>query len=385
MIRLKKDERYSFSLSYKFHDYLSVCPSFFLLDKDTLPCDPCDYEYCRTCIKHNPNRAVLRVAIRDWRQMFSSLFEAVDSFDMFSNYSKSLVLKIYPQIEDRIRVTYHKALLSENAAPFQQPEEIEEIRIAFVGRFNTSKGSSFFRDLTGTFLSNGIPARFYLVGFNSTDRPLQDITPLGKYERDNLGEILTQNKINLVVYSSINNETFSYVAQELMLLQVPLVVFPCGAPQERIRGQYEFGEVAESVTLEALCDATLRLIDRLFVQRDDYVCLPEKLKEELAGFKDAELELQYPSRQPYIAPEPPAPPAPPVPEAPLAEPKHGVAQYFSMTANPPFGTKEAMEIYINKRIPFLFKKTATRIPADKRRMGIKEAIKIRLIKSLLKE
>lgn len=52
--------------------------------------------------------------------------------------------------------------------------------------------------------------------------------------------------------------------------------------------------------------------------------------------------------------------------------------------NAPFGVKEALAIWINKRLPFLFKKTAQKFPPQVRTIGVRDAFKIWRTKRLLR-
>ena len=49
----------------------------------------------------------------------------------------------------------------------------------------------------------------------------------------------------------------------------------------------------------------------------------------------------------------------------------------------PLGVKEALAIAVNKRMPFLFRKTARRFPPETRTVGLREAIKIWRLKKIL--
>ena len=281
LLNIKSHCNCSFHMSYAFHDYLSVCPSFFLIDNNNYPCNPGDIVYCERCIKQNDARAVHRVSIHRWRHMFKSLFSEIDEFYLFSYYSKNIVLKIYPEIENRIKVVYHEPLIDVNGKEYSQPKLIKDIRIAFVGSYQMVKGSLYFEDLIETFTINRIPASFYLAGTVFTDVVHRSITNLGPYNRNDLGEILADAKINIVVFPSIANETFSYVCQELMILKVPIVVFPNGAPQERIkREKYIYGEIANDVSVESLCDSTIKLLKRLCTDEVDYQVSP-LIKDEI--------------------------------------------------------------------------------------------------------
>lgn len=49
----------------------------------------------------------------------------------------------------------------------------------------------------------------------------------------------------------------------------------------------------------------------------------------------------------------------------------------------PYGLKDALAIYVNKKIPFLFRKTAAKFPKETRSIGLKEAIKIWFLKRVI--
>ena len=249
---------------YKFHDYLSVCPSFFLIDSDHKPCDPLGGK-CKDCLRMSNTRAVKRDHISKWRFVFDEFFKTVDCCQFFSEYSKSLVCKVYPQVEERAEVKYHSALLTGKDSGFIQSSYKGKWNIAFVGNFCMEKGAEYFISMQKDFETKGIVSRFIVIGENNSGSQLNNIEVLGKYTRENLGKILTENEVHFVLYPSINNETFSYVAQELMCLHVPFVVFPCGAPQERIRKEnYGLAQIADDVSMAGLYDATEALVEKVY-------------------------------------------------------------------------------------------------------------------------
>jgi glycosyltransferase involved in cell wall biosynthesis len=69
---------------------------------------------------------------------------------------------------------------------------------------------------------------------------------------------------------SIWPETFSFVAEELMSMQVPLCCFDLGAPAERVR-EYGLGRVIRETDAEAALDAAGALLRsmRERTRRDD--------------------------------------------------------------------------------------------------------------------
>ena len=57
----------------------------------------------------------------------------------------------------------------------------------------------------------------------------------GNYRRDDLVDLIEAHRINMFFFPSVCPETFSYVIEEMILLDVPIVAFDLGAPGERLR------------------------------------------------------------------------------------------------------------------------------------------------------
>jgi len=73
----------------------------------------------------------------------------------------------------------------------------------------------------------------------------------GRYEREQLPDIIAQEQIDIFLIPSICPETFSYTTQEIMMMQMPLMVFDVGAPAERV-AHYEKGHVLPHPDVEAI-------------------------------------------------------------------------------------------------------------------------------------
>lgn len=252
-----------FKLNYYFHDYLCVCPSSFLMNSDNNPCNRYLGDTCNKCLENNKNSIIRRNNIVKWRRIFEDLFDVVDEFVFFSNYTKDIISSVYKQTLNGI-VVEHKALLADDAEKYIKPNKDKTIRIAFVGNYCIPKGALLF-EKTINLLKIKYRIETYIIGYSSIPVPKEFIIK-GKYERNDLGKILTQNKINVVIYPSIDNETFSYVVQELMLLNVPFTLFDCGAPAERvIDKKYELAEIAKEINAQSMCEAVGKLIGKIWV------------------------------------------------------------------------------------------------------------------------
>jgi hypothetical protein len=58
----------------------------------------------------------------------------------------------------------------------------------------------------------------------------------GTYRQEDLVDLIEGNGINMCFFPSICPETFSYVTEEMIRLDLPIVAFDLGAPGERLRG-----------------------------------------------------------------------------------------------------------------------------------------------------
>lgn len=252
-----------YKINYAFHDYLSICPSYFLLDETGFPCEVNKNGVCKKCLNNNPYKVVNRNDVDRWRDKYKELFDVVDEFMFFSEYTKNIVLNIYPNISNRCIVKEHKCLLSENHSLYQRPVRKQGyLNVGFVGHFGKTKGADLYIELIDR-LKKEYKVKSVIIGYADDEYKL-DYKITGRYNRDDLGYLLTENKIDLVIMPSYSNETFSYTVQELMVLNVPIVVFECGAPASRIKKEkYELAEIAEEVSVKALYEATKRLIKKL--------------------------------------------------------------------------------------------------------------------------
>lgn len=259
LISVKKNNNIIYT--YLFHDYLCICPSSFLLNDNNEPCANYLLDKCSSCLKNNKNSIIKRFSIEEWRKKFESLFDVVDKFIFFSEYSKAIISKVFCATKSGT-VIEHKSLLDEYATPYIKPRKEETIRIAFVGEYCYPKGAKIFEN-TIKLLKNNFKIKTYIIG-NSVIKTPRDYIVTGKYERNNLGKILSENKINLVIYPSIDNETFSYVAQELMQLNVPFTLFKCGAPYERVKNKkYNLAIVANETSADSMYQAVRKLISKI--------------------------------------------------------------------------------------------------------------------------
>ena len=76
-----------------------------------------------------------------------------------------------------------------------------------------------------------------VVVIGTLDLPVKSerLRVTGTYRHEDLVDLVEANGINLFFFPSIWPETFSYVTEEMVRLEVPIVAFDLGAPGDRLR------------------------------------------------------------------------------------------------------------------------------------------------------
>ena len=95
----------------------------------------------------------------------------------------------------------------------------------------------------------GIP----LIGEMSEDLKSDHFHLTGRYERKELPNIIKNEQIDIFLIPSIVPETFSYTTQEIMMMEMPLMVFNLGAPAERV-SHYDKGYVIDNISAQGVLD-----------------------------------------------------------------------------------------------------------------------------------
>ena len=257
-------KNYNISYEYVFHDYLSLCSSFFLMDNNNDFCYLPDMKKCNECLKENPNRTVMIRDITTWRELWGGFLENVDKLTVFSNSTKSLVLKVYPQLN--LEVKEHSTLVS-YSNKYMTPIKKDPLIIGCFGAFSESKGALKIIELAGILKDKYPDAKILIYGhvyMDIVDLP-GNIIFMGLYDKNKLPDILIENSITLVFFASIYSETFSYVVQELMLAEAPIVCFDIGAPAERIkRESYQPSCTAPEISAYSAMECIEKLYNKLY-------------------------------------------------------------------------------------------------------------------------
>lgn len=238
------------------HDYFLWCENFFLLsplkgDRFSFCLFEEDETLCAECLKKSKDIWELiykqpwngekfsKAHVAERRSSISKILGNSDLIISPTEYVRDSFLGIYPAINpDRMVVLehgLHKIINTHHRYPCKYSKKL---RIAFLGGFKYEKGSIYFNELLETIKDNRI--EFYIIGKLETPLKTQDFSNLkviGQYKREELGDILFREGIELVMLLSPWAETFSYTLSESIMNGIPVIASDIGALRERVSRQ----------------------------------------------------------------------------------------------------------------------------------------------------
>lgn len=267
---LHLQQRSGARLTVLFHDYFPVCPSIFLISPRGRYCGIPDAATCRRCMPQNPGLPELLLHYRHydpilWRQVWECLLLVADEMTAFSQASADIVRKVWPWVDaSRRQVVPHQAEPL-NAEPVVV-RNTQGLHIGIVGQLGFHKGIDVITALAKAIRRRKKDVRISVIG--SVEAPVDSrvISQSGPYKREDLPRLIAESGANVMLFPSVWPETFSYVVQELMALNLPLACFDMGAPAERVR-TYAKGLILEDADAEALLDQLLAFFERQYASR----------------------------------------------------------------------------------------------------------------------
>ncbi len=244
-------------LTVAVHDYFAVCPSFVLLNADGRYCGIPDLAECSACMKrHQASYVNLSppTEIPPWRAVWGRCLQAADEVRCFSNSTRQLLQRAYPGLDpERISVIPHRV----DYRPARPPrlDHAAPLVVGIIGQISAQKGALVVRELVAQLPRDRPEARVVVIGTLDVALKSDRLRVTGTYRQEDLVDLIESNGINMCFFPSICPETFSYVTEEMIRLDLPIVAFDLGAPGERLR---EYGkarlcsEVSASAALALL-------------------------------------------------------------------------------------------------------------------------------------
>lgn len=184
---------------------------------------------CKTCIAKFRKIPVNVDFVSEYQDAyFNFLNNIADKIIVFSNSTKNIYLRFYPNVENKIQVIPH------TLTPLRKVkvEQHEVINIAVLGNITLPKGSLVLKQVD-KIIQKHKNLNLKLIGKCNSVK-FKNIKVLGSYKIEDLPDIMEQEQIDIVFIPSICPETFSYTASEALSMGIPIACFNIGAPVEKI-------------------------------------------------------------------------------------------------------------------------------------------------------
>jgi len=243
------------------HDFYMACPSHFLLNAQGVYCGVPDEAVCRRCLPANQQGFAALFAAHDigqWRALWGMALAAADEIRAFSGNSRQLLRRAYPQLDEaRITLLPHQpAPLPAAARQLVLPSQRAVLRIGVVGHIGHPKGAQVVAALSREIARRRLEVAIVVIGTIEAAGAPSVLRATGSYRHEQLPALIAEAGVNVMLFPSIVPETFSYVVQELMELNLPVACFDLGAPAERLAA-YDKGRVLDTTEAAPLLDALL--------------------------------------------------------------------------------------------------------------------------------
>ena len=239
-------------VSFRGHDFQSLCPCFTLIDCDGNFCNFKHKKGCEYCWKHKilgnneyENKTLKSGAttVKAWRERWGKFFtETVDEVIIFSEKIKDMFVQIYPQLSDKIVIIPHTV----KKLPRVTVKSHDCINIATIGNISNAKGRDIIYQMSKNLPSDN-SIKLFVIGNIENSNDIENITITGKYKPSQLPKIIKKHKIDIIFIASIWPETFSYTTSEAISMDIPVVCYNMGAQSERIE-KYDKGLILEKIS-----------------------------------------------------------------------------------------------------------------------------------------
>ena len=233
------------------HDFYPLCPSYNLLNEKGHYCDVPSLKTCKTCMQSNMqewrNFYDEEVDVKAWRKTWGTLLEKSTEILCFSNSSKEIFQKAYPNIEEtKLQVIPH---VVEGIHPIVVQKDTNKTTktIGVLGAINYVKGASIIKQMVEMIERDNLDINIVVIGEITEPIKSKHFHATGRYNRDDLPQIIQEHQIELFLIPSVWPETFSYTTQEIMMMELPLMIFDLGAPAERV-SHYDKGYIIDTVS-----------------------------------------------------------------------------------------------------------------------------------------
>jgi len=257
------------SLLLYLHDFHAVCPSWTLIGTDDRFCGIPAMDVCANCLPRNSRHTLgyNGPGIPEWRQAWASLLGACDRVVAFSRASVGILHKAYPALRPEIIELRQHAIDLNGVRPINGRSAVPLV-VGVAGHVNIAKGALMLKEMAVLARERGMPVRFLVFGTLEQHEPGDPIEVFGEYRRGELPDLFEKHGVAMAMLPSVCAETYSYVTAEYMAMDMPVAVFPMGAPAERV-ADYPKGLVISRLDPAVALDEIIAFASRGFGEPSD--------------------------------------------------------------------------------------------------------------------
>lgn len=225
-------EKYHAYLKMLLHDFFSVCPAINMMDDRGKYCEGALAERCDKCIPLNRSNACLDYESGTvWRKNWKKFLQGCDEILAFSDDTARLFKQVYPDVY-RVKVIPHKP---HYVLPLRKcAKTTATFNIGLLGVLCYKKGLEVVKELVTYIEKEQLNVRIKLIGVSDEEIDSPVFSCTGRYTKGQLPWLTMQEDIDMFLIPSIWPETFSYTTSEIISMNMPVAVFPIGAPVERV-------------------------------------------------------------------------------------------------------------------------------------------------------
>lgn len=219
---------------FTIHDFHAVCPQVTLSDESGRYCGEQGVEQCHACLDRRP--APEGTSIEVWRDGFRRLLESARRVFTPSADAAARMQRYFPALEVTAVPHFDMDTVPSVVAPAPLAGK-RPLRIAVIGALNEAKGADLLDSTAAVAAARGSPLDFHLIGW--AYRPLRmmpeaKLTVHGEYLEADLSEIVARVRPDLVWFTALWPETYSYTLSAALNARLPIVAPDLGAFPERL-------------------------------------------------------------------------------------------------------------------------------------------------------
>ena len=201
--------------------------------------------------------------IKHWRSMFRDfLLNAADVIApsestakiVNSYYSDVKIIVKEHSVPEYVHKTFNPEFLKKNI-----------LNIAVIGAIGEQKGSKIIYELVEKIREEKLPVNIKIIGitdlqneYYKSEDGILEIT--GRYNKEDISDLLAKYQIGVVLIPSIWPETYSYTTSEAIFSGYPVIVFNLGAPAERVR-KLKCGWIVDKCNCKDLLNKIMDLLN----------------------------------------------------------------------------------------------------------------------------